>query len=565
MAKYKEQPIIQKDKLKYFVYTRISKDDGSYDKSIDQQKDYCTTKADQLWIPRENLIYFTEEESWYKNWTRVEFNTMITKLIDDSRNETNKRNYWWILFYKIDRLSRNNWDFQNIEHILNSGYKLISMTESIDNTPTWKLLFRVLCSFAIFESEKLSSRMILSQVHSLINNNFKSQWWVLPFGYYFADKDENIKTNWGYKDIITDCYMKYKQCQDVAEMWRFIKNKYKDVLINYISSKGIKFNYDQTDITTSERALFTRILDNYKNWVVKYHWYYVKSFNVKDESISNLIRWLMSTTDVNENLNIDGDAEVTWRITLSSYNESLEIVNSILYNEVVAIRKKETWNQTPITNRWIFDWLMFHESWAMIIKMYPDQKWDYIYYRFRSSTWPDRSYSEKKLLTLLMKSEQFNRLFDEWKLQSFKETYVARFKYIATQNIKKKHRQLQMLINKYQSLIQWYQDAIDSYGETESDEIYDATKNIQEYVWIQSELQSELNESRVEYINEFNTFSNIFIKDFYSDKDNCKRAMEVIIDKIIIWENQNIKITFKEWIRKEFNLSSTEIIGSYEK
>jgi DNA invertase Pin-like site-specific DNA recombinase len=58
--------------------------------------------------------------------------------------------------------------------LLDAGYEFISATETIENTPTGRLLFRMLSSFAVYESEKLSNRQSIAKIHNLILQKFDS-------------------------------------------------------------------------------------------------------------------------------------------------------------------------------------------------------------------------------------------------------------------------------------------------------------------------------------------------------------------------------------------------------
>ena len=101
---------------KYFLYTRVSNDD--YDKSIDNQKDILLKIAKEKKIlPDVIKPYYEEHQSWSRDKDRPFFDEMLKKLEDDMKDaggNVDKRKYGWILFFKIDRLARNDKDFERL-------------------------------------------------------------------------------------------------------------------------------------------------------------------------------------------------------------------------------------------------------------------------------------------------------------------------------------------------------------------------------------------------------------------------------------------------------------------
>jgi len=56
-----------------------------------------------------------------------------------------------------------------LTNLLNAGYSFISV---IENTPTGKMLFRILAFFAVYKNERLGNRMSYSYIFNLINKNY---------------------------------------------------------------------------------------------------------------------------------------------------------------------------------------------------------------------------------------------------------------------------------------------------------------------------------------------------------------------------------------------------------
>lgn len=202
----------------YFVYTRISKE-WDYDKSLDDQKDILNTLAEKNWHRIDR--YFEDIKSWH-NWDRIEFDRMIELLFEDSKNDIQNRKYSWIYVFKLDRFSRNYNDFNKWEKLLDLWYRIISATETIENTPTWRLLFRMLSSFAIYESEKLSNRQTFSRVSNIIQSNFKSLGLKLIFWYKF--NWNNLVVDDKQKWIIIKIYDEYLRLSN-KNIWKSKKDR----------------------------------------------------------------------------------------------------------------------------------------------------------------------------------------------------------------------------------------------------------------------------------------------------------------------------------------------------
>lgn len=632
MANYKTHPIINIYDRRFFVYTRISTKDWSYEKSLEQQLEVCKIKATQHNISELNLDTISEQASWY-SWDRPQFDEMIRRLKRDSERPPEKRQYGWIIFYKIDRLARNSADFQDLDILLNEWYKLISTTEVIENTPTGKLLFRMLCAFAIFESEKLSWRMILSQIHSILHSRFRSCGWTLPFWYYYSSSSSNkknqslrdwvtqsneekgvdnndeskpedkplteVKTKFkkkidyeesiedndfvehdDYLDIdhewksdqikidkrmetlLNEIYLKYKECKDVSKTWRYIKLKYPDLIKWMFMRDWVKFNSTSTTLTNTERSFFTKKLDNYKHWLIKYNGYYVKSFNVKDESISNVISSLLSNNN-NNDLEVNS---VEWltnqKIVLELKIPELTIINPVLYSEVVSIRRAEV-SQKKNTVRWILDELIYWDNWSWTqIQLYPDSKKSgkYIYYRLRAKeSWSsDENFSELKIVDMIFNSDQFKRLLG-WvfrdKVDSLYKGFVIRQ---FTRNSMRRKKQLVMLKNNYQWLIDLYEHCIELDNEGEEVNL----GYISEYTFKKQAIENELRQIEDQFESMYQWFLAMFDIDKRSNPELIKMAINIFVDRIVII-NKEVFIYFKKRVSEELWFSHRESIGTY--
>lgn len=318
----------------YFVYMRISKwidDPNWYKWSLHNQEDICLKIAKNLQIPNENVILVQEDISWFKAKKRPKFEAMMSKLEADwKKNESPdkifKRKYWWILFLKVDRLARNYEEFERIDKLFNAWYELISATETIENTPTWRLLLRMLAWFAIYESEKLSNRQTLAQLMNLVKWKFSSLWWSIPSYWYHKTEKKEWFTELSVKEeegnIIRNIYLIFRELY--SQNWKKNYQKTKTIINN-------NFNL------TWDKALTTRkITSIIKNiTAIKYDWYFIRELSIRDKIIQNYISKLQEHNSIN--------ADITWsviiwgRIKFTFHLDEYVIMSPDLYESVQSI------------------------------------------------------------------------------------------------------------------------------------------------------------------------------------------------------------------------------------
>ena len=348
---------------KFFVYLRVSS--SNYSTSIETQLDIIKKRIlwyevdwqiiqDWGWVVRDlwrviedgDLLIIKEQKSWYKKiWeenieTRPEFSRMMEQLEEDSKEKKMFRKYWWIIFFKIDRLFRNDVDWTRILTLLKKDYQLISSTETIENTPVWRMLFKMLWAMAVLESDKLSNRISYSIIYNFIERNFHKLWWTLWFWYrvkkYKDWKNSKIIIEEKEKKIINKIYSLYKKWSLVKDITNVINNEFNWYLTHYLVEKKKKDNKkdleklekieEQEDIIdedlfsdeldldsqkeiirlnkyiddeidedlskkwyTKEENLVYNILMNYKKHNIRYNWYIVKEIKIPDELIKNYI------------------------------------------------------------------------------------------------------------------------------------------------------------------------------------------------------------------------------------------------------------------------------------
>ena len=98
----------------------------------------------------------------------------------------NKNNVDFVIVHKIDRLARNRGDDVDISRVLEkAGVKLVSTTESIDETPSGMLLHGIMSSIAEFYSRNLSNEVLKGMSQKVKNGGTGYR---APLGY------KNIRT-----------------------------------------------------------------------------------------------------------------------------------------------------------------------------------------------------------------------------------------------------------------------------------------------------------------------------------------------------------------------------------
>ena len=101
--------------------------------------------------------------------------------------DASKRNFEYILVYKLDRFSRNKYDSVFYKHKLKEfGVKVISATEAISDSPEGRLVEGILEMMAEMYSQDLSQKVKRGIHESLLKNNFIGG--TAPYGYKIVDK-----------------------------------------------------------------------------------------------------------------------------------------------------------------------------------------------------------------------------------------------------------------------------------------------------------------------------------------------------------------------------------------
>lgn len=559
---------IQNNLKKYFIYTRISQK-WEYDKSLEQQEEVCRKTAEQHKIPSNALVFKEDVESAFNQNARESFEVMMDELFKDATKKPKDRKYGWIVFYKLDRISRNSADFQRIEKLLNEWYKFISCTETIENTPTWKLLFRMLSAFAIYESEKLSGRMIISQIYSILNKDFEATGWKANFWYLkkVENKVNKAFVDEKYRRLIVDTYIYYNQLAEandpIERVTILIKEKHQSVLEKFEWSKWWRFVFWTPRPSEYEKSIIRKILDNYKDWAFKYDGCYCKKFQIKDERIESIVQAIAREKSDDSKVNFVWDIWMNQYFKFITRIKEYEIVNPILYQEVANKRRNNMQKKKTKELFWLFDTILYFqkENWTLVsASLDPGFRWDKTYYNYRtreSGGWTADSISEIKIENIIKYSQQMVKLHNEDRRNQTEkfiwDMFFNKIKKFETTNDKA----LQMLINKYTGLIQEYESAMEQSEDFAFSS--DIKTTLEHYRSEQLKLNQELELRKNDYWKKLDIFMVMFSPDMmWLDRDMRARAYQGIFQRIVLTPNKEVLLEFQPWIREIYNFNVVE-------
>ena len=337
----------------YFIYARYSKKEAEEEKeaslwgseketSIKSQVEMMKSIALANWIEirEENII--RENISWKKDVERVKFDEMIDKLKEDAKKPNRK--YGGVLFWKIDRLARNFKDFAELDYLMDQWYEFISATEKIENSYTWRLLFRILAWFAIYESEKLSARIGYSFVRNIIAQDFKRLGGNrIIFWYKFTKKDNNIVIGKSQAEIVREIYETY--AHNIKEFWN--KEVFPWINILDLTHQDVekKFSWKilqhirQKKYSTTPRNFIENTLKNWQQ--MKYNGYIKAELDIKDEIVWHLFEEVRQKYKEYENLILEWTWKVGTTIYFTFYFPELTIIDNGTYDFVQKFIKRE--------------------------------------------------------------------------------------------------------------------------------------------------------------------------------------------------------------------------------
>ena len=188
---------------KGIIYYRVSTEDQAQNGvSLEQQKKYCLEYAKSHDI--EIVRLFHDDGVSAKTVNRKGLQDLLAYC------QKNYKNIDSVIVYKIDRLSRNVKDYATILMALEElKIKFISATETVDKTPSGKLIGTIMASFAQFDNDVRSER-----VSSCMLEKIKQGIWCYkaPLGYLNARDSQNkaiITTDRPRAEIIKMAFEKF--------------------------------------------------------------------------------------------------------------------------------------------------------------------------------------------------------------------------------------------------------------------------------------------------------------------------------------------------------------------
>lgn len=526
---------------KYFLYTRVSNDD--YDKSIDNQIDVLLKIAKDKHI-ESNIIkpYYEEHKGWSIDKNRPLFNDMMKKLEDDLKEagkNVDKRKYGWILFFKIDRLARNDKDFERLLRLLDGWYDFISATETIENTPTGRLLFRMLASFAVYESEKLSNRQSIAKIHNLILQNFESLWWdMIIFGYEL--KDKRVQINNTQANIISRAYDLFIESNwklKYQDMYEKLDREYRWGLSNYLKTKW----------KTTPEKFMRNIIKN--ETAFKYNWYIEINISVNDELIKNYIETVTEKQYDKYWFVIEWDCKIGGKVKFVYFLDELMIIPGSIYEEKEYIMKQREFERKPIDGKKaLFEGTLYLKNGSELYEFSwkPEQK-KWLYNNYRRKVGDEMfNISEKKIDDAIINSKKIPVILCnlEAHLVEIKNWLLANNKIDISKELKK--------LTVTNNLYKWSKDRYASLLEITNEDIEQNTKLFKRYSDLEKSVNDKLYSIEQNSIYELEQYLEMIkIKDFVKQSVWMKRLVYISLFEKIAYEplkNDKFKIILYPFI-----------------
>lgn len=530
-------------KEKYFLYTRVSDDEYI----IDDQIEVLLKIAKEKKINKKDIIILEEHESGKKDNKRPLFDEMMSKLHQDieySRKHPEERVYGWILFFKIDRLARNDKDFEKLLRLLDSWYQFISATETIENTPTGRLLFRLLAWFAVYESEKLSSRITLSRIHSLIKKEFESLGGdIVIFGYEYDKQKKSIVPNNKEKNIIIKIYDQFLSTKkpEYINIFQKIDKEYDGYLTKYLTRKIKTKEWKIKTAKTTPEKLIRNIIVN--DNAMRYNWFIEINLGVNDELIKNYLETIKQNNIDNNIYSLEGDVKIWGEVKFIYFAPELIIIPDSIYKETVDKSAKNKNILTENKEKWLFSDILFVDyKWKIVPFSWKidKKKWKYINYRIK--VWRYRfNVSEKKIENKILSKRFIGQIAN-----SIDKNFVDIKNYILLNRIdseifKVQRKTLIANINIFRGMKEYYEYQL-KMSDTKEDTEFNL-KSYQQYKAREESAilkESHLLDSLYSYVEKY--LEIVKIKDIKKETYSTKRFFyQIVFQKIIyrrIAENQ---------------------------
>lgn len=215
------------------IYARYSSQ-AQTEQSIEGQLRVCHEFAEKNGY---NIIHeYIDRALTGTNDNRPEFQNMIC--------DSNKKEFEFVLVYKLDRFSRSKYDNAIYKHKLQlNGVKVISATESISNTPEGALMEGLLEMFAEMYSKDLSQKVKRGMRESILKGNYLGG---------------NLL--YGYKTVDKKIYIDEEKAPAIRYLFKeYAEGKTIKQIINELNNKGFRTNRGKPFSRTSLQTALSNI------------------------------------------------------------------------------------------------------------------------------------------------------------------------------------------------------------------------------------------------------------------------------------------------------------------
>lgn len=179
------------------IYARYSSDSQT-EQSIEGQLRVC-----QQYAKNNDIVIvgtYIDRAMTGTNDMRPDFQRMI--------KDSNKKQWDYVLVYKLDRFSRNKYETTIHKHTLsNNGVKVISAMEKIPDTPEGIILESLLEGMNQYYSAELSQKVLRGLNESYLKGNFTGGNQI--YGYDVVDKKNVINEN--EASVVREIFTKFAQ------------------------------------------------------------------------------------------------------------------------------------------------------------------------------------------------------------------------------------------------------------------------------------------------------------------------------------------------------------------
>ena len=218
------------------IYARYSSDSQT-EQSIEGQLRVC-----QQYAQNNDIIIvgqYIDRAMTGTNDLRPDFQRMI--------KDSNKRQWDYVLVYKLDRFSRNKYEATIHKHTLsNNGVKVISAMENIPDTPEGIILESLLEGMNQYYSAELSQKVHRGLNESYLKGNYTGGNQI--YGYDVKDKKNII--NEEEASIVREVFSKFSQGFTGVDISNNLKAD-KLFLESYNINSNLKFRYQNKRIKIS--------------------------------------------------------------------------------------------------------------------------------------------------------------------------------------------------------------------------------------------------------------------------------------------------------------------------